>query len=90
MTIVINKWNVKGKRKSINGRETVLIQGWHLSWQKVFLSVISPVFTTTKAKVYKVYILTRLSLQFLLSQCRQWTALALTLRKEGNKFIEIL
>ena len=26
-TIVIKKWNVKGKRKSINGRETVLIQG---------------------------------------------------------------
>ena len=27
-TIVVKKWSVKGKRKSINGKQTVLIQGW--------------------------------------------------------------
>ena len=56
---------------------------------KVFLNVISSsVFTATKAKVYKVYILTRLCLHFLLSLCRQWTPLALALRKEGNKLLK--
>ena len=78
--------NTYGCGNHVNGKQTRLT----LIMAKVFLNVISSVFTATKAKVYKVYILTRLSLHFLLSQCRKWTALALALRKEGNKFIEIL
>ena len=27
-TIVIKKWSVEGKRKSLNGEQTVLIEGW--------------------------------------------------------------